>query len=265
MSYGNTGFVWKNDVYARGSHVNREGMVASPKRCMVCSGNIEATETCIYVFSARGTSAAQSRYVHAACEPQCHIEPINRERSICRVCQKSGNLDGCFKIPGRNLYYHQSCLPNAPQEVTPEEEVRVKMKKRAEGRLKRGEVYYEVKINPYAGLELFRVDHHISGPNKVIIVLKPLDGRLVRVSYDWSTRLFVKGCWVPESKLREFMEEEEEKKDVVETLLKLQTDLKKYFDARGRVIGERLDCDYKLRFVLNYGTSLDGAVNEPIR
>lgn len=264
MSYGNTGFVWKNDVYARGSHVNREGMVTSPKKCMVCGGNIEATETCIYVFSARGTSAAQSRYVHAACEPQCHIEPINRERSICRVCQKSGNLDGCFKIPGRNLYYHQSCLPNAPQEVTPEEEVRAKMKKRAEGRLKRGEVYYEVKIDPYTGLDLSRQNGHYS-TERVVITLKPLDGRLVQVSYDWSIYLFRSGHWVEEKGIKLSLLDRESPNNLAETLLKLQTDLKKHFDARGRVIGERLDGDYKLRFVLNYGTSLEGAVNEPIR
>ena len=270
--YSNIGFVWKNDVYAHGARVNKEGMVIKPKKCMECNEAIDATETCIYVFAARGTSAAQSRYVHAACESKCHIEPISRKGSVCRVCQKSGNLDGCFRLPGRNIYYHQSCLPNARREVVPEEQIKEKMKKRAEGRLKRGEVHYEVKINPYTGLELSRIQeagYHYDRTNHVEITLKPLDGKLVQATWGWGVNLFRSGGWGKQEDIKYNLDttplRDKEHRPDLETLLKVQEDLKKHFDQRGRVIGERLDADYKLRFVLNYGTSIEGAVNEPTR
>ena len=150
--------------------------------------------------------------------------------------------------------------------------IKEKMKKRAEGRLKRGEVHYEVKIDPYTELELSRIQeagYRYDRTNHVEITLKPLDGKLVQATWDWGVNLFRSGGWGKQEDIKYNLDttplRDKEHRPDLETLLKVQEDLKKHFDQRGRVIGERLDADYKLRFVLNYGTSIEGAVNEPTR
>jgi len=279
-TYNNTGFVLKNDVYARGTSVSRDGVLQDTKRCNVCHQALDAKDLVYYVFSARGTQAAQSRYIHTECEVKCRIEPHNNNRSVCRICNSGLGLDGCFKLPSRNIYYHQSCLSKTPSEAVSVEDLDEKLQKRAEGRLKRGRLFYSVKVLPYKGLDLVRETYCGSGTDEISITINPLDGRLKEVKYNYGARLFSCGHWITKTE-EDFYKAErylldgdsydthslsrEQRQELTRGIKEVLCDLQKHYDRRGFPIGERLDADFQLRFLLEHGTSIDGVVSEAKR
>ena len=268
--YSNTGFVLKNDVYARGTSVSRDGVLRDTKRCDVCHQALDAKDLVYYVFSARGTQAAQSRYIHTECEVKCRIEPHNNNRSVCRICNSGLGLDGCFKLPSRNIYYHQSCLSKTPSEAVSVEDLDEKLQKRAEGRLKRGRLFYSVKVLPYKGLDLVRETYCGSGTDEISITINPLDGRLKEVKYNYGARLFSCGHWTIKTEKEDLLHPAQslslkQWEELVKGIKEVLCDLQKYYDRRGFPIGERLDADFQLRFLLEHGTSIDGVVSEAKR
>jgi len=269
MSYGKTGFVLKNDIYAHGNVVSKEGVVKS-KKCMICHKEINAIEIVYYVFSARGTQSASSMYVHTECEPQCRIPiPIRQSKSHCKTCNGSQNIDGCFLLPNRNIYYHQSCLPQTPCEVVPEAELEERLKKRAEGRLKRGEVYYTISLKPYVGLDFLATNRRYPASEvNLFLTIRPFDGRLSSVSVGYCI-FFSGGGWRPvrnaELDLSYFKFDPKKREECIATILQAVRDLRKHYNARGRPIGERLDADIHLRFLLKHGHTMEQMVNEPKR
>jgi len=274
-SYSNTGFVLKNDVYARGTSVSKDGVLRDTKKCSECHQALDAKDLVYYVFSSRGTQAAQSRYVHVGCEVKCRIEPHDNNRSVCRICNSGLGLDGCFKLPNRNIYYHQSCLPKVSREVVSEVDLDEKIKKRAEERLKRGRLYYTIKVLPYKGLDLVRKTHDSSEKDEMSITINPLDGRLKQVNYGWGLSMFRHGYWVIVYEIERYMTHEniftlrdftpEQKQELITNIKNAVADLQKHYDKRGHPIGERLDADFQLRFLLEHGNSIEGIVNEAKR
>lgn len=273
--YGNTGFVLKNDVYARGTNVSRDGVLQGTKRCNECHQGLDAKDIVYYVFSARGTQAAQSRYFHVGCEVKYRIEPLTNGKSICRICNGGLGLDGCFILPSRKIYYHQSCLSKVPSEVVSVEDLDEKLQKRAEGRLKRGRLSYSVKVLPYKGLDLVRETSCGSGTDVISITINPLDGRLKDVHCHFGARLFYYGHWTNDyQETEEFIFHNpyhftdrtiEEKQELLNNIKRAVIDLQKHYDKKGFPIGERLDADFQLRFLLEHGTSIDGVVSEAKR
>jgi len=275
--FSKTGFVLKNDVYARGTSVSRDGVLQDTKRCCKCNQALEAKDIVYYVFSARGTQAAQSRYIHRECEVGYRIEPFTNGKSVCRICNSRIGLDGCFILPSRKIYYHQSCLSKTPSEVVSETDLDEKLKKRAEGRMKRGRIYYSVKVLPYKGLDLVRETYCGSGTNEISITINPLDGRLKDVHYNYGAQLFSYGHWI--TKIEEDFYEAEryildgssygtqslslkQREELVTGIKGAFVDLQKHYDKKGFPIGNRLDADFHLRFLLEHGNSIEGVINE---
>jgi len=143
QSYGSNGIIWKNNVNARGC--DGRLLPLDQKRCSVCRQLIDDFETALYGFLARGTQSANGAFYHAKCEKELHISPINNNRTCCRICGKSEQLDGKYRLNyGRSIWYHQKCLDKAPRdEVIPKEEIEKSLKSRLTRRLKQAGMWFK--------------------------------------------------------------------------------------------------------------------------
>ena len=81
--------------------------------------------------------------------------------------------------------------------------------------------------------------------------------------------IYKSGRWVPEARLREQQEDASKsqwRRDIpdkmIEEALKLQKLLQEHYDKKGLPIKERIDADYKLRFLIAHGNTLEGVVND---
>jgi len=141
-SYGSNGIIWKNNVNARGS--DGRLLPLDQKECIVCNKPIDDFEIALYGFLARGTQSANAAFCHAKCEIKLHIQPIDHNRTCCRLCESSKQLDGKFRLHhGRSIWYHQKCLNEAPRdEIVSVAEIEKSLKSRLTKRLKQAGMWF---------------------------------------------------------------------------------------------------------------------------
>lgn len=258
-----TGIVFKNDVHVHGSSVTRDGIVIR-KKCACCRKEIGDLETVYYVFRARGTASATACYVHIDCEKNYRFPPETNKRTWCRICGKNEDLDGRMP-PG--LFYHSACLPNAKKETLPEEEIKRKLVKRTEGRFKRARLYYDIPIMPYEGVKLHHTPRQWHRDDSAVRVeARLLDGKIVQASFR-RVYIFTSGHWnsveeIKRQAVQDCFTRQPLTSKEIDALLQVYRDLQQHYDKRGRPIGERMDADFKLRFLLEHGTTVEGIINE---
>jgi len=280
------GIVWKNNVNARAGTTS-DGVMQFKRHCSVCEKEIEDFETVLYCFLGRGTQSANAIYVHRECE-QNYVGTKISKRVKCRICEGGENLDGVLPLNyDRKIFYHRSCLSKIESETIPLEKVRESATKRVKNRIAKVKVEYVMSLTPpYEGLVLRQkgcadIDYYKDPHFNVCI--RPIDGKLLWCYLKWQyARCFVfnEKSWNPELKeeggdtsilftnIIERMGFQKFPKDSIEMYNEMYkstiTDLQKRFDNVGQPIGPRLDIDFKIRFLLKHGCSLEGLLEDSL-
>jgi hypothetical protein len=270
------GIVWKNNVNAHAG-ATPDGVMQFKRHCSVCKKEIGDFETVLYCFLGRGTQSANAIYVHKECE-QSYVGTKISKRVKCRICEGGENLDGVLPLNyDRKIFYHRSCLSKIESETVPLEKVRESATKRVKNRIAKVKVEYVVGLDfPYEGLMLRQKgcanidrykDPHLN------MCIRPIDGKLLWCLLEWQyARCFV---FNEEGWILGLNEEDKDSftfsinalgrigfqklpKDSIEVYKATIIDLQKHFDNAGQPIGPRLDIDFKIRFLLKHGCSLEG-------
>lgn len=276
--------VLKNDVNRRAGNIHHEGYVLAEDlvHCTKCQEPIEDDETCYYAVKNRGYDSHSAGYFHIRCEPDNAVKPFTDRRTSCVFCSTSENLDRITYTKHRSrICYHFTCLSQAKDESIPEKKLKTLLAKRNKGRISRGKIHYEVIIDPYNGLDLIYNEKNpryaIHGGQEKIarVILRTLDGKLSEVRVGREVYLYQSGKFVSratvEHRIDKTIEDAQreryywgvrlEEKDKA-GILQLYDDLSETFTNRGYPkSGERLDSDYRLRFLLATGNSIEGFIN----
>ncbi len=272
------GIVLKNDVNRRAGTVHEEGYVLDEYRvhCKVCKKVIQDDETIYYAFKNRGGDSHASCYFHLACEPENAVTPFTDRRTSCCFCGVSEDLDRAVPTShGGNVVYHAECLePKVGDERISVEVMKRLLSQRNKGRLSRGTIRYGVQIRPYSGfkLEYGKGSKWSTEDEYAFVGLRTLDGKLREVRYGYNIVLFESGSFMsPENiqaqisgvlkETRVWHGTKSLTEEDAEAILQLYDDLKEHYNGKGKPKGDRVDVDYRMRFLLTTGNSIEGFVN----
>lgn len=258
---GSTGIVIKNDVHARGCPLSKMG-VARKHKCEVCKEVFSDTEDVYYAFSQRGTMSAASSYIHPACIAT-YRKQSTKGGLYCRLCEKEEPDMRILTGHARGFWIHEACLENVDRETVPVETIPDRVRRRYEARFKRIELFYGVTMFEDGSLYL---DRNSRFSAEAQITVRMLDGKLKRAYFN-NVNLFIGGHWTAEEdygRLRkpEYDFERAVSEKQIAAAKEWQEKLQKYYDKRGYPIGDRLDADFKLRFLLENGNSVEGIIYE---
>ncbi len=276
--------ILKNDVNRRAGSIHHEGYVLAEDmvHCTNCKEPIEDDETCYYAVKNRGYDSHSAGYFHIACEPDNAVKPFTDRRTSCIFCQQSEDLDRVAHTKHRQrVCYHEVCLPKVKDETISQVKLKQLLAQRNKGRITRGRIHYEVAFDPYSGLNLIyretnpKYAYWTEHGQFAKMILRTLDGKLSEVRVNRNIYLYVSGAFIHRDDLRHRFDEEIKlaatsryyyglalvEKDKIE-VLQLYDDLREKFTDRGHLkSGERFDSDYRLRFLLATGNSIEGFID----
>jgi hypothetical protein len=259
---GTTGVVIKNDVHARGCSINQDGTLQWKHQCSHCCKAFTDTEDVYYVFAYRGTQSAVSAYYHPGC---AYLRKESQKRWTCRLCGNK-NSDLRLALPyRRGVWCHHKCLSNVSREIVPVDQIPERVRKRTRERLKRGVLHYAVTIQPYKGLVLLP-SKVPCGDDNILVTVRTYDGKINSVQAPHGIGLTVGGRWVSEDLLMEQIGStvipNKTTQQLGQTLKQVLCDFREACDSCCRPKNGRLDSDFNLRFLLKYGNSIEGYIDE---
>lgn len=253
--------IWKNNVNVH-APICHTSFKQGKRSCGVCKKDIGDFETVLYCFLGRGTQFSNISCIHAECEPSCTTTKVSKHYP-CRLCGKKGGVDGVIPLRwGRKFFYHRSCLFNIKSEITPIEQIHKLAIKRIKDRFMKATTAYYIKLDfPYTGL-LLEEDEGNHQCN-IKLHVRSIDGKMVWCFADlYNNRfwLFDKS-WKPHSFIEKNLNGDERTKEVFWAVL---SDLEKFYDNNGFPLGLRPDIDFKMRFLLKHGCSMEGALERAL-